>query len=90
MIQFVLHTLFTIGLCSAAFVFGVRTADRYNRQKELAINHALERQRLDLKAGVTPWSPARPYISEHGEFAQRLTENGQATFLFPSGKHTAQ
>ena len=92
MFPYMLHTIVTLLLCGLAFLGGVRVTERHQREKEAAIDHALEVQRADFRASIVPLTPARPYvppIQEHGEFAERLEKNGSATIMFP-GKHTAK
>lgn len=67
MLDLILHTLFTLALCTAAFIGGVTLSDKYHSQKELAVSYELEKQRADLKAGVTPLSPATPYVFPKGK-----------------------
>lgn len=67
MFPYMIHTLVVAALCVAAFVAGMRTADRYHQRQESAVDYAMERQRLDLRAGVTPLSPATPYLAPLGK-----------------------
>lgn len=71
MLNLILHSLLTLTLCTAAFIGGVKLADRYHALEKSAVDYALERQRADLRANVTPLSPATPYISPLGKHAAR-------------------
>lgn len=89
MIQYMLHTVITLILCTAAFVGGVRITERHYREKEASMSFALEKQRSLLRAGVDRIPVAEPYVSPHSlpeEFGKHLKANGQATYYFPGGE----
>ena len=71
----ILNTLVAVALCAAAYAAGLRTADHYHRQQVKAVDYALERQRMDARAHVTPLSPATPYVPKPD------------LHVFPNGKH---
>lgn len=61
----------------AAFIFGMRTADRYARERENAVKDALTRQYLRLQAGLDADDAPQPYTLPE-EFRQKLETNGRA------------
>ena len=63
----ILHTLVAVALCAVSYFAGLHTAGHYHRQQSLAVDNALERQRMDLRANVTPLSPATPYLAPMGK-----------------------
>ena len=89
MIQYMLHTVITLGLCAAAFTGGVKLTERHYREKDAALTYALDKQRSLMRAGVGNIPIAEPYVPHRSlpeEFGKHLKANGQATFYFPGGE----
>lgn len=88
MIQYMLHTVITLGLCAAAFAGGVKLTERHYREKDAALTYALDKQRSLMRAGIGNVPIAEPYTPRvlPNEFGKHLKENKQATYLFPGGE----
>lgn len=89
MFQYMLHTIVTLILCTAAFIGGVRITERHHREKEASMSYALEQQRSLMRAGIGNVPIAEPYVPRHTlpkEFGKHLKDNGQATYYFPGGE----
>lgn len=102
MVDLVVHSLFTLSTAAVAFWTGVKLTERHYAEKERAIERTSNLTRLyyeshDVQPIGQPQqnhniAPTRmPRFQEAfapgGPIQTRLSETGQATYLFP-GQHT--
>ena len=74
-------------LLASAFIFGMKTSDRYHEEAEANQKYALQRQYVRLTSGIDADDDKQPYVAPpvkqrfrvNNEFVDRLHKTGSAT-----------